>query len=159
MIHALILGIHLLICVFLVLVVLLLAGTGGGLAGAFGVAGGAAQTLFGGRGAATFLGKATTVLGISFMTTSLILALLSGRGSEPRSVLRELQEEPGATPPPATSTPLEIPGPETGAPGGGQGLPGATAPTNPLSPGTETPASTPTSQTPAPVGGGGSGGN
>ena len=114
MIYAMVLGIHLLVCVFLVLVVLLQAGKGGGLAGAFGVAGGAAQSLFGGRGAATFLSKATTYLGILFMVTSLTLALMAGQSSQPRSVLRDLEAEPGTAPPPATSEPLEIPG---GTPG------------------------------------------
>ena len=110
MIYATVLGIHLIICVFLVLVVLLQAGKGGGLAGAFGMAGGAAQSLFGGRGAATFLGKATTYLGIAFMLSSLTLALMAGQSNEPRSVLQDLEQDPGTAPPPATSEPLEIPG-------------------------------------------------
>jgi preprotein translocase subunit SecG len=108
-IFALILGIHIIICCTLVIVVLLQAGKGGGLAGAFGGGGGAGQTLFGGRGAATFLSKATTVLGISFMTTSLVLALMSGGRGGPQSILRE-GPAPGTAPPPATSQPIQIPG-------------------------------------------------
>jgi preprotein translocase subunit SecG len=107
-IFALILGIHIIICFSLVITVLLQAGKGGGLAGAFGGGGGAGQTLFGGRGAATFLSKATTVLGIAFMTTSLILALLSGGRGGPSSILREAPA-PGTAPPPATSQPIQIP--------------------------------------------------
>jgi len=152
LIYALVLGIHLLICVFLVLVVLLQAGKGGGLAGAFGVAGGAAQSLFGGRGAATFLGKATTVLGISFMVSSLLLALMSGHASAPRSVLRGISEEPGATPPPATSEPLQMPGSEPGAPlGPGSTNPVQPTPQSPGAPGTQppaTPSGTPNQQSP-----------
>jgi preprotein translocase subunit SecG len=147
LIYALVLGIHLLICIFLVMVVLLQAGKGGGLAGAFGVAGGAAQSLFGGRGAATFLGKATTVLGISFMVSSLLLALMSGHASAPKSVLRGLSEEPGATPPPATTEPLQMPGTEPQAPLGPgsknpvQSPPPSGAPANqtPATPGQQTP--------------------
>ncbi len=70
--------IHILICIALVFVVLLQSGRGGGLAGVFG--GGAAQTLFGGRGAATFLSKATAWLAVAFMVMSILLAVLSTRG-------------------------------------------------------------------------------
>ena len=118
MIFALFLGIHIIVCFTLVITVLLQAGKGGGLAGAFGGGGGAGQTLFGGRGAATFLSKATTVLGIAFMTTSLILALMSGGRGGPQSILRE--PAPGTAPPPAASQPIQIPGAED--------LPGLSAP-------------------------------
>lgn len=109
MIFGFFLVLHLIVCIGLVLVVLLQSGKGGGLAGAFGGMGGAGQQLFGGRGAATFLSKATTVLGISFMTTSLILALLAGSQGGARSVLRD-GPAPGTTPPPVSSQPLQIPG-------------------------------------------------
>ncbi len=111
MIYGLILVLHLLICVVLILVVLLQSGKGGGLAGAFGGMGGAGQTLFGGRGAATFLSKATTVLGIAFMATSLVLALMAGTRSGPRSVIRAAQGEVSdEVPPPVSTQPLQIPG-------------------------------------------------
>ena len=109
MMFGFLLGVHLLVCIAMVLVVLLQSGKGGGLAGAFGGMGGAGQQLFGGRGAATFLSKATTALGISFMTTSLILALLSGSQGGSRSVLRD-GPAPGTAPPPVSSEPLQIPG-------------------------------------------------
>ena len=93
----LVLIIHLLVCFSLILVVLLQSGKGGGLAGAFG-GGGGSQALFGGRGAATFLSKATTFLGAGFMLTSLGLALLSGahRGNiskQPDSLMKKSQQE------------------------------------------------------------------
>ena len=50
----------------------------------FGGAAAAGQQIFGGRGAATFLGKATVGLAVTFMATSLSLAYLS---SAPRSAL------------------------------------------------------------------------
>ena len=71
--------VHVLVCLALILVVLLQSGRGGGLAGAFG--GGGAQTLFGGRGAATLLSKATAWLAVGFMVMSILLAVLSSRGS------------------------------------------------------------------------------
>jgi preprotein translocase subunit SecG len=55
---------------------------GEGLAGAFG-GGALSGAVFGGRGAATFLSKATTVLAIVFMITSIGLSLLSAnRGTQ-----------------------------------------------------------------------------
>ncbi len=134
MIYGLLLALHLIICVTLILVVLLQSGKGGGLAGAFGGMGGAGQTLFGGRGAATFLSKATSVLGVAFMTTSLVLALLSGTHNAPKSVLREGQINTGAAPPPAgEQAPMQLPGQGGGgssaqpAPGG-QSAPPSQAP-------------------------------
>jgi preprotein translocase subunit SecG len=70
--------VHVLICIALVLIVLLQAGRGGGLSGAFG-GGATAQTLFGGRGAATFLTKTTQWLAAGFMVMSILLAVLSSR--------------------------------------------------------------------------------
>ena len=60
------------ICVSLVIVILLQAGKGQGLAGTFGGPG--AGAVFGGRGAATFLSKSTGILA----TMYLILCLLIG---------------------------------------------------------------------------------
>ncbi len=70
---------HVLICVFLVIVVLLQSGKAADLAGAFGGMG--SQTAFGPRGAATVLSKATTVAAVLFMVTSLVLAILATRAS------------------------------------------------------------------------------
>lgn len=75
---AFLLALHLMISAALVIVILLQSGKGGGLAGAFG-GGGGSQTIFGGRGAATFLSRSTAVLGAAFMLTSLSLAVLATR--------------------------------------------------------------------------------
>lgn len=69
-------AIHLLICVGLIISVLLQSSKGEGLAGAFG-GGGMTGTVFGGRGAATFLAKATTVLAISFFASAMILSFMN----------------------------------------------------------------------------------
>ncbi len=68
---------HVLVCFFLVVVVLLQSGKAADLAGAFGGMG--SQTAFGPRGSATVLSKATTVAAVLFMVTSLSLAILSTR--------------------------------------------------------------------------------
>ncbi len=74
-------AVHVIVCVFLILVILLQAGKGGGMGAAFGGAG--AQTVFGGRGAQTFLGKITAGAAAVFMLTSLTLAYQASRsGSE-----------------------------------------------------------------------------
>lgn len=71
--------IHVIICVFLVIVVLLQSGKAADLAGAFGGMG--SQTAFGPRGGATLLSRATTIAAALFMVTSLTLAILATRGS------------------------------------------------------------------------------
>ena len=62
---------HVLICLLLVVTVLLQAGKGGGLAGSIG-GGLASSSMLGGRTAATFLTKATTVLATAFMLSCLV---------------------------------------------------------------------------------------
>ncbi|HYG68358.1 MAG TPA: preprotein translocase subunit SecG [Anaeromyxobacteraceae bacterium] len=68
---------HVLVCVFLIVVILLQAGKGGGMGAAFGGAG--SQTVFGGRGAQTIFGKITAVFAGLFMITSLFLAYQSSQ--------------------------------------------------------------------------------
>ncbi len=72
-----VLGVFIIICVSLILIVLLQAGKGGGLAGAFG--GGGGQTFLGARGAADFLSKLTIYLAVAFMCLALILSLTYGK--------------------------------------------------------------------------------
>ncbi len=78
---------HVVACVVLVLIVLLQSGKAGDLASAFG--GSSSQTAFGVRSAATILTKGTTICAITFMVTSLGLAILFTRGRT-SSVLEEL---------------------------------------------------------------------
>ena len=70
---------HVLICFFLIIVVLLQSGKAADLAGAFGGMG--SQTVFGPRGTATVLSKATEIAAALFMVTSLSLVILSVRHS------------------------------------------------------------------------------
>jgi len=69
-----ILILHIIVCLFLILVILIQTSKGAEIGAAFG---GSNQTLFGSRGAATFLSKVTTVAAIVFMLTSRSLAILS----------------------------------------------------------------------------------
>lgn len=76
--------VHVIVCVFLVIVVLLQSGKAADLAGAFGGMG--SQTVFGPRGSATVLSKATTIAAALFMLTSLTLSIMAtrtGKGGSP----------------------------------------------------------------------------
>jgi preprotein translocase subunit SecG len=70
---------HVLVCIFLIIVVLLQSGKAADLAGAFGGMG--SQTAFGPRGSATLLSKATTASAVVFMITSLALSIMATRSS------------------------------------------------------------------------------
>src|SRR5882724_12173062 len=70
---------HVLVCLFLMLTVLLQSGKGGGMGGAFG--GGNAATVFGGSGASTFLKRLTAGASTVFMLTSMLLAFLASHNS------------------------------------------------------------------------------
>jgi len=97
LIGVLLLVIHVLACTALILIVLLQAGKGASLGAAFG--GGASQTVFGAR-SATLIGRFTWVLAGVFLSTSLILTMISpwGKGGM-ESSSPVLQEEPIPTPP------------------------------------------------------------
>ncbi|HKE24702.1 MAG TPA: preprotein translocase subunit SecG [Bryobacteraceae bacterium] len=77
--YTLLLIVHVLVCFFLIIVVLLQSGKAADLAGAFGGMG--SQTAFGPRGSATLLSKATTVSAVLFMVTSLSLSILATRNA------------------------------------------------------------------------------
>jgi preprotein translocase subunit SecG len=93
--------IHVLICFILIVAVLLQSGKAADLAGAFGGAG--SQTVFGPRGAGSFLSKITTVCAVLFMVTSLALWFASSKGA--RSVIKE--EKQTTQPAAATETKKE----------------------------------------------------
>jgi preprotein translocase subunit SecG len=68
--------VHISVCIFLVLVVLLQHGKGADIGATFG---GASQTVFGTGGAATFISKVTVVMAATFMVTSMALAYFASR--------------------------------------------------------------------------------
>ena len=70
----LLLAVHVMVAFFLIFIVLIQSGKGAELGAAFG---GSSQTLFGSRGAATFFSKLTTIAAVTFMFTSLSLAIVS----------------------------------------------------------------------------------
>jgi len=91
--------------------------------------GGGSQTVFGGRGAQTFLGKMTSACAAIFMLTSLTLAY---HASHTSSVVR-----PDVAPAGRPNAPPPSPPPQPGAPAG------TTAPAPPQSSAPTAPAPTP----------------
>src|SRR3979411_1474420 len=83
--------IHIVVCFFLVVVVLLQSGKAADLAGAFGGMG--SQTAFGPRGSATVLSRATTIAAAVFMVTSLSLAILATRNATGSGSVLERQKQ------------------------------------------------------------------
>jgi preprotein translocase subunit SecG len=112
--------IHFIVCIGLIVIVLLQADKGEGLAGAFG--GGASSTVFGERGAGTFISKLTTGMAVVFMITSLLISVYLPRwetnAPAPKIELSSpvapvsTTPAPTATPAPAApAAPLNVPAP------------------------------------------------
>ena len=74
--------VHVMVCIFLMLTVLLQAGKGGGMGAAFG-GGTSMGTVFGGSGAGNFLKKLTVAAAMIFMITSMTLAWMATPSTDP----------------------------------------------------------------------------
>ena len=96
--------VHVMVCLALILIVLLQSGKGSDIGAAFG---GSSQTLFGSRGAATFLNKVTTGAAIVFMLTCLGLTMVTTKGGS--SVIRQTApaDQKKAIPQPQQQVPLQ----------------------------------------------------
>ncbi|MGE0086969.1 MAG: preprotein translocase subunit SecG [Desulfococcaceae bacterium] len=94
---ALLITLHIIVCIALIMIVLLQTGKGADMGAAFG--GGGSQTLFGSTGASTFLSRATTWAAVIFMLTCLTLAYVSSHKSG-SSIMKDAEipaAEPAAT--------------------------------------------------------------
>jgi len=116
---------HVLACLFLIVIVLLQRGKGAEMGAVFG--GGAGGTVFGSRGAGNFLTRMTTAAAVVFMLTSLTLAYVAqdrtsdtlfedeapaAAADSPFGEAPAASEAPGAfeeVPAPAVETPAEKP--------------------------------------------------
>ena len=98
--------IHVVVCIFLIIVVLLQSGKAADLAGAFGGMG--SQTAFGPRGSATLLSKATTISAVLFMITSMSLSILATRSAGLGTTVLEdtTQQKPAQTAPAPVTPPV-----------------------------------------------------
>lgn len=117
--------VHVLCCIFLILVILLQAGKDAGMGAAFG--GGGSGTVFGGRGAGSFLGKVTAACATIFFITSLSLSFAA---SYRPSVAGLIKPKPAAEAPAGAPAPATTPAPaeQPKAPEGAQGAVPAPAP-------------------------------
>jgi preprotein translocase subunit SecG len=105
--YTLVMLVHVLVCIFLIVVVLLQSGKAADLAGAFGGMG--SQTAFGPRGSATLLSKATTISAVLFMVTSLSLSIMATRNAGLGSTVLE-GSPAGAPAPQSVPVPIQVPG-------------------------------------------------
>ncbi len=109
--HYVVPTVHVVSCIFLIVVVLLQTGKGADMGAVFG---GGSQTLFGSSGAGNFLTHLTTATAIIFMVTSLVLTYGQTPGSS-RLIER--------LPPPAAQLPTPPVAPEVPAAEGGTPAP------------------------------------
>lgn len=107
----LIVVLHVLVCFIMIGVILLQSGKGAEIGASFG---GSSQTIFGSRGATTFLSKMTIAAATLFMLTSLTLSILSNKRSVASSILDSLP--PTATPAAPAPSQASPPPPATPAP-------------------------------------------
>lgn len=96
-------ALHVVLCLFLILIIILQPGKGGDVGAAFG-GGGGSSTVFGPRGPTGLLQRATTLVAVMFMGTSITLALYSNQrmmqdANIDDEVLRLQQEKLKAIPP------------------------------------------------------------
>jgi preprotein translocase subunit SecG len=123
---------HTLLGIGIVLLVLLQRGKGADAGAGFGS--GASGTVFGARGAASFLSRSTATLAALFFVTSLALAYMGGRTQASSSVIDRVTL-PAATTAPAGTTapaaaPVEAPA-DPAAPAAAESAPAAPAPAQP----------------------------
>lgn len=103
--------VHVIVCLFLIIVVLLQSGKSADIAAAFGGMG--SQTAFGPRGAATLLSKATTWAAVIFMLTSITLSIFASRRTS-GSVLQNIKTQPTQSAP--QKPPMNLPSPNPSTP-------------------------------------------
>ena len=96
--YTILIVVHVIVCVFLVLTVLLQQGKGAAIGAVFG----SSDTIFGSAGPASLLHKLTTGLAVLFMVSSLVLTYLSAHKVED-SIMQDVE----VTTSPVTTEPVE----------------------------------------------------
>ncbi len=88
--HTALLVLHILLAFALITLILLQQGKGADTGAAFGS--GASNTVFGARGAGSFLSRSTAVLAIAFFSNSLVLANLAASQGRDASLMERVQQ-------------------------------------------------------------------
>jgi len=117
-------------CFALVVVVLLQAGKGGGLAAGFGGAG-TGMEMMGSRQTVTFLHTATKWLGGAFLVICFVLSILTVRGTAPQSLIESEMQGQRQTAPADAPTEAGEPGDLQSILGGEEEAAGTAEPTQP----------------------------
>lgn len=104
--QGLVLALHIVICVFIILVVLIQGGENVDITAAFG---GVSQAAFGPRGTVSTLGKITWVLGILFVVTSVTLSVWATKGGSNSVLGRAKQTAPIQAPAAPKPAPAQSP--------------------------------------------------
>jgi preprotein translocase subunit SecG len=118
--------VHIAVCFFLVVIVLLQQGKGANMGATFG---GSSQTVFGSEGPLPLLNKVTTLAAVTFMVTSITLAYISSHKStssvmkdfdvqktQENALERSAEPLPQSGSPDMPLTPAETPAPPQAAP-------------------------------------------
>ncbi len=113
MLQTALLVLHILVAIALIAIILLQQGRGATAGASFG--GGASSTVFGARGSATFLSRATAILATIFLGNCLLLAFLATKQSAPQSIGAQLEQQV-ATAPAVTAPATAVPAPTVTAP-------------------------------------------
>ncbi len=140
--------IHVLVAVILILIVLVQSARGTDVAAAFGGMG--SQAAFGPRGTATVLSKATTVLAILFMLTSISLSVLANRARGGGESILGGQPETQQTAPAPAGGGIEVEGLPAGVDVRTEITPASPPAPNPNEAQTDSPAQTETTPPEAP---------
>ncbi len=128
--HALLVILYVLVCVFLILVVLLQQGKGADVAAAFG--GASSQVAFGPRGTTTLMHKLTTGSFVVFVALCIGLSVVTARAG--RSVTSGLKGKAPASAPAAPAQTQPKPVGQAPAPAGPAAQPANQSPAQPAAP-------------------------
>ncbi len=103
MLHTVLMVFHVLLAIGLIALVLLQHGKGADAGAAFGS--GSSSSVFGARGSASFLSRATAVLATLFFVVSLALAIMASRPATSSSLLPGAPQSPAIPGAPADTAP------------------------------------------------------
>lgn len=118
MLQSTILILHVVVSLLIIALVLLQRGKGAEAGTGFGA--GASGTVFGSRGSASFLSRATAAMATAFFITSLVLAFFANQGTAPPDSLLESTPVPQTGEQPQVAPPPDEQAPPQPAPGAGE---------------------------------------